>query len=100
MSSGTPQRIERYVAAEEADLRLAQLIEVDRQQFRRAGAVVFVGLGETRRQQADLQRIAAMQRAMAHHRLRPSSNPLSSRPACAWVLLNGYRHRPPTQPPD
>src|SRR5690606_38741277 len=50
------------------DLRLTNLIEVDRQQLGRAGAVILVGLAEARRQQAHLERLPAMQRAVAHHR--------------------------------
>ena len=61
---GATQRIEHHIATGKADLRLAHLIEVDRQQLGRTGDIIFVGLAEARRQQANLQRIATMQRAM------------------------------------
>ncbi len=68
---GAPLSVQHHIAARETDLRLAHLIEIDWQQLGRTGAVVLVSLAEARRQQANLQGIAAVHGAMPNHRATP-----------------------------
>ena len=86
---GLGQRLQLR-AVREAQLGLADLVEVNRQQARRALEVVVVGLIETNRQQTHFQAVATLQGAVTHQRAAPLHQPGEQTPGLLLVAVERH----------